>query len=472
MSKLVEFVNRKNFVPLILMGLLVIAFFGVFCFIHYSDGDDAFFAEATSTMSYFEYLGHRYLTWTGRMGGESLVYVAFGIGGIWFWRVVNALMVVALPLLMLRLSTLSVGLRLCDCCSSGVSQKHLDNWNILRLLVVLFSGYLLMDVMTFGHSAVWVNGSIFYTWSIVCGLLALIPAAKYFYGCGFKTWELAYAFPLSIIAAMSVEQIGAVVFAFIFVALVAGKRNGKKIHWGLVAQLLLILVSMIVLIGAPGNDIRIAAVFDGWITRDYLAMSTGQHLFITYQWLVSSFANEGRLFFLCIWVAGMMLLAERGQCTPKWFVPTSFFVLVALLPFANVHFLSNVGIDDINIVALDVLPSWSALTPMNVVALFWWTLAVAFTVPFLWKVSKSIMVLLAFAAGVASEAIMYFSPTIYASGERVYYMTSLLFVFIMVLFWLKLKNEKLKNLYVISVVLLGVMNILVQATEIVGKLIN
>lgn len=459
MSRVVEFVNRKKYAPLFVVGLIAAAFLAVFCFIHYSDGDDAFFAEATSTMPFLEYLKYRYATWTGRMGGESLVYVVFGLGGIWFWRVVNALMVVALPLLMLKLALIS-----------NPPWERPKNWDTIRLLAILFSGYLLMDVMTFGHSAVWVNGSIFYTWSIVFGLLALIPAAKYFYGCRFKTWELAYALPMSVIAAMSIEQVGAVVFAFVLVAVVAGKKRGMKIHWGLVAQLMLILVAMIVLLCAPGNAIRIQAVFDGWITRDYLAMGSGHHLFITYQWLISSFANEGRLFFLCIWVAGMMLLAERGQCSPKWFVPTSLFVLVALLPFANVHVLSNVGIDDINPLALEVLPSWSAMTPMNVVALFWWTLAVGFTVPFLWKVSRSIMVLLVFAAAVASEGMMYFSPTIYASGERVYYMSCLLFVFIMLQFWLKLKTEKLRNLYVVSVVLLGMMNMLMQAAEVVGKL--
>ena len=57
-----------------------------------------------------------------------------------------------------------------------------------------------------------------------------------------------------------------------------------------------------------------------------------------------------------------------------------------------------------------------------------------------------------------------------ASGERVYYMSCLLFVFIMLQFWLKLKTEKLRNLYVVSVVLLGMMNMLMQAAEVVGKL--
>ena len=38
-------------------------------------------------------------------------------------------------------------------------------------------GYFLMNIMTVGYAAVWVNGSIFYTWCFTCGIWALMPFA-------------------------------------------------------------------------------------------------------------------------------------------------------------------------------------------------------------------------------------------------------------------------------------------------------
>lgn len=476
MSKFVDFVNQKKFSPLIIVGMLVVAFFCIFCFIHYSDGDDAFFAEVTSTRSYFEYLKYRYETWTGRMGGESLVYLVFRLGGIWFWRIVNSLMVVALPLLLLNLSAITRGFCLFNCCCKGnPSQNHLCNWEIIRLLLVVFSGYLLMDVMTFGHSAVWVNGSIFYTWCIVCGLLSVLPAVKYFYGLRFEKWEFAYAIPLGVVAAMSIEQIGAVLFAFVVAVLFGGLLQKKKLNAWLLLQAIAILASMLVLFLAPGNDLRTAISYEEWVPPEFIRLSVGEHLFLTYQWLISSFANEGRLFFLCIWFLGSLLLLQDKNASKRliWIVPAVIFSVVALLPFVTVCVLSNVGLAYIDpAVKLEVLPSWEAMSFANVAALATWTLATVFTIPFLWKVSKSSMVLLVFAAAIASECVMYFSPTIYASGERVYYMTSLLFIFIMIQFLLKLKSEKMKNLFTVVIVVLGMLNLLTQAAEVVSKLSN
>ena len=49
--------------------------------------------------------------------------------------------------------------------------------------------------------------------------------------------------------------------------------------------------------------------------------------------------------------------------------------------------------------------------------------------------------MLAYLAGIASEAIMYCSPTMYASGARVYYLTDLLYLFIILTLAFSLKRS-------------------------------
>ena len=459
MQRIVDFVNERKWIPGAVLALFVVCFFGVFCLIRYSDGDDAIFDEMVSTRGFFEYLKFRYETWTGRMGGESMVYVVFRYGGIWFWRVVNALMVAALPLCLLNLCFISAGRSLA--CP----------WERIRLFVLALSGYLLMDVMTFGHAAVWVNGSIFYTWSIVCGLLAATPAVKSVYAGGYRKWELAYAIPLGVVAAMSIEQIGASLVAFVLISLVTVWLRQRRIDTGLIAQAAIVMAAFAVLFVAPGNALRAEAEYVDWLPPEFRNLGAGGHMFLTFQWLVSSFANEGRLFFLGIWALGVMLLLRRGDKDFRWIVPAAVFGVTALLPFAHVNVFSDVGLYGIDpAVPLTMLPSWEAMTVMNKVALFWWTAAVAFTVPFLWKVCKSLLPLLVFAGAVACELVMHFSPTMYASGERVYYLTSILFLFVIVRMYMALDSEKWKNAFVASAVVAGLLNAAVQASVILSKM--
>ena len=76
----------KKFIPL---GIVFLAALAVFCKINYSDGDDAFFDSCVKSMSFLEYLKERYLTWTGRVSGETAIYITFTLG-IWFWQIGRA----------------------------------------------------------------------------------------------------------------------------------------------------------------------------------------------------------------------------------------------------------------------------------------------------------------------------------------------------------------------------------------------
>ena len=130
-------------------------FFGAFLLltqVGYSDGDDAFFYQYTHEMGFFEYLSWRYQTWVRQdVRGSNGVHCHFhwesgsGVSS-------NAMMLVLLPCGVLKLAEKAAGIRTKDLLP-GES-------------VAVVSGYLLMAIMTVGYAAIWINGSIFYTWSI------------------------------------------------------------------------------------------------------------------------------------------------------------------------------------------------------------------------------------------------------------------------------------------------------------------
>lgn len=419
----------------------------------YSDGDDAFFYQYSHEMGFFEYLGWRYQTWVGRMAAEALVYMTFHFG-LWFWRVVNALMLVLIPIGIIKLAQKAGGMT-----GEGLPE--------LFVSVAGVSGYLLMGAMTIGYAAVWVNGSIFYTWTFACGIWAMIPLADFVFDTGrFSIKQLLFSIPCAVTASMSIEQMGAVLLAFEVIGLVIVYWKRRAINPGLIMQTILTLAAFLVLFSAPGNDIRVASEVVNWMPQ-YDLLTVGEHLFITVQWLLSSFANENRLFLCGIWIVGMMLILQKNRRTGVdnlLVLIAAVLTVIALLPYAGITFFSDMGMGVMDITrCIERVPQISDLTAQNYVALIWWGAALIGTVCYLWYISKfQITVLLAYLGGIASEAILFFSPTMYASGARVYYLTDLMYLFIMITLSLKLTKKNWSRNYYLLLFVMGIINFVVQ----------
>lgn len=434
----------------------------------YSDGDDVYFYQYAHDMGFLEYLKFRYTTWVGRLSGEAMVYITFRLGLI-FWRVVNAMMLVLLPMGVLRLALVAArepegGLR--DWWSGKLPKQSCGVEEGLGAAVTSVSGYLLMSAMTLGYAAVWVNGSIFYTWSFACGIWALVPIAELVFHEKTDWKKFLYGIPCAIIASMSIEQMGAVLLVFEVLAVLYCFFWKKQRNWLALLQTVLTIAAVFILLAAPGNGIRVETETATWLP-EYAAMSFGQHLFITVQWMISSFANENKLFLVAIWTVGIFLLRqkeERKRSDVFLSAVAGVFVVAALFPYVGITILSDMGMNCFDItVRMDMVPAMEDLTGTNVAALCWWTAALIFTFIFLWKVSGfQVVILLAYLAGIASEAIMFFSPTMYASGARVYYLTDLLYLFIILALSFGIRKRGRQRIYYGIVAALGVINFISQ----------
>lgn len=435
----------------------------------YSDGDDAWFYQYTDQMGFFEYLSWRYETWVGRMAGEALVYLAFSLG-LPFWRVVNAMMLVLLTAGILRLAATAAyvteaGVAEWDERRPALAEQDYREMGLLAAAAGA-SGFLLMSVETLGYAAVWVNGSIFYTWTFTCGTWALVPFAELVFKGKAEGWKFMCALLPAVIASMSVEQMGAVLFAFELLALGYSVYRDCRVNVFALVQTLVTALAFGILFAAPGNALRVQSEIATWMPG-YETISFGHHLFITVQWLLSSFANENKLFLCGIWTAGILLLCQRTRKgTAEYFLlgGAGIFTMVSLLPFAGITVFSDLGmgISDIT-VRLDHVPVWSDLAGIHVFALVWWTVALVFTFFFVWKVSGGQMVLvLAYLAGIASEAILFFSPTMYASGARVYYLTDLLYLFILLALSFGVREGRRRGLFYAGMLLAGLINFAAQ----------
>ncbi len=416
--------------------------------ISYTDGDDAYFFQTVHSMPFFDYLKMRYVEWEGRVTSEAMTYVAFWFGKS-FWQPMNALILTLLPYGLISMVKRMVG---------GLTARK-----SFLLALTVYLGILALGIEVIGYGAFWITGSTFYLWSIVAGLWASMPFVAMVYGQkqtgatvggnggtgkkseGFQEEQpgtaareystFLYAIPCAFIAAMGQEQIAAVVIAFGALAVLYHVARERKIPWLHLLEVVLMIVALAALFFSPGTEARSQAEIDLWLPQ-YATMSVGNHIFITLQWMLSSFANEGKMLFFLIWVVGSWLLwsdRERGRSVRSRILMgfCGIFAVVSLLPYLGVLFFSEMGmgVADVTQPVLQVATP-ATVSVQNWVAIVWWTCALVFTLVLLWHLEqglrdKAVAALLVLAA-CASEAIMYFSPTMYASGARVFFVAQIL----------------------------------------------
>lgn len=450
--------------------LMVLVFTGclfVLSFINYSDGDDTFFLQYCGSMGLLEYLKWRYETWTGRMISEGLMHIFFN-RDLWLWRIVNAGMLTALPLSLVLVKN-----------KISPKKQLLSVW-----LALLF--YLLTDINTFGYACIWITGSMNYLWPAVCGLLALWAVAAEAFASAEKELvngkrRYLLSIPCTIIAAMSSEQMGAVILAFSLICI--GTKLWKKQvpGVGILIQTAAAIGAFAISSLAPGNALRVKESVEMYMPQ-FDSLSLGQRLFMLIQWFASSFANENAMLLTAIWIAGIFILAaklkknnlsgkERGR-SGIFLGGCCIFGIAALAGKVGISPVCDMGIQLSDMTGkLEAVPEAAELTGMQWFALVWWCLALVFTFFLLWELTNGMpVVLLTYLGAAACEVIMILSPTIYSSGERVFFVTGIMLTGILLILLEVLQREKKDVWYAGAVTMLALCNFLIQIPELMGLL--
>ena len=228
----------------------------------------------------------------------------------------------------------------------------------------------------------------------------------------------------------------------------------------------MLLATFAVVLAAPGNTLRVAAETETWFPA-FQALSFGEHTFISVQWILSSLANEGKIFLVLIWIAALLSATPKSKPTV---VATVLFSAVAILPLAGITALADTGINYIDpAVRPEVFPSIANATVLNFVTMAWWLAAATFTL-FLIHRHLGARGTFLFTIAILCEAMMFFSPTIYASGERVFFVTDWILAFIILCLFSKIASEKHRNIFFSVALILALLNILTQVPEMLAKL--
>lgn len=421
--------------------------------IRYSDGDDAFFQEMTGSRGLFSYIWWRYVTWEGRITSEAMAWFGFRMG-LFAWRFVNAFVIAMLPTGLFRIV-------------ENIFPEKITGWRRPGFFAVCCIGILCMDVYVIGYGAFWVTGSVFYLWSLTAAIWALVPVAGLAFHEETDIRQYAYSLPLTFVAAVGMEQGAAVILVFGVLVLLLTAVRSRYLPKLLLLQTLIAAAGLVVIFVSPGTDERTAHEIAMFFPQ-FEALGMGRHLFLTAQWLAQALARESKAYLVAIWLLLLCLLygrekegryrltmrfsnvsfrrAEEKKGNAVFGIVTLVFVAAAVLDYAGIPFFSELGIGITDGTQCVTEPaSWQATTWQNHFALIWWCAAVALTLVLLWRATEDMLLKmtqeLVFLGGLACSAVMYFSPTIYASGERLFFMMEILFWLLLLILFAQLYGK-------------------------------
>lgn len=403
--------STKKYLKWILPGAFFVILLALHALIRIDFGDDMVYSQVNAQRSLGKFLQDRYNGWSSRVLIES-VMMPLTWTNPWVWRILNSLLV---TLLVWNVADLFG------------TQRKLQ----AQLLFFAMMWVIPMDSLC---SAGWITTTTNYLWALILGLVAIRPLKHWLSDEKCARWE----YPISLLCifyAANMEQMGAILLGTYLVMGLYLLAEKKKLPVFYIVQLLLIILSLLFILSAPGNAIRSVTEAEKWFP-EFLDLNV-------YQKILMGFLETGHYYlaggheqvsFLVPLLTGV-LLAETIRIRRKRPL-FGLHCLIALCPFLfywGIGQLGNYLLDYGNITrgrnvlgALSKnrqIPEFSpfpaAMVLMQTVCYLILFACIAVTIYRIHGNKKeAFLQLVILAAGFVSRVMMGFSPTIYASGDR------------------------------------------------------
>ncbi|SMC20937.1 hypothetical protein SAMN02745134_01152 [Clostridium acidisoli DSM 12555] len=398
--------------------------------------DDSWFQKVTSEYSLVNYLKLRYFGWTGRMASETFYYFIFRDGGR-VWKIINPLFIVVTVFAISRIV-------------NGRSKNNKNKF-VINCYICICWAFISKSVIL--NSIMWMSGSIVYLWSMTFALIAIIPfrdALLWEYNENlYKYLYIICAF----LASLGEEQVSLVLLAFITIINIHIYVINKKVYKYLLIQNIVTLIGTIILFRAPGNYIRNAKETINWLPN-YNLYNKWEIAFNGIQWLLSTLLNDSNVIFLMIILAlsicfykskytqnnkiyviiplvgSLLIIAANILSIDKVIPPQMLFGIKFPPVYEKAWEILNKLLFDFN------TPNPFALKKITIIKFLIWPIVIG-TVPYFvfrtYKFSiKGVYLSLIYIASICSAAIMFKSATIYASGTRTFYVSTILFLILFI----------------------------------------
>ncbi len=448
---------RKKTTFIVLSALILFVFLQCFVLATVSEyGDDVGFRRIAASYPYFGYIISRYLMWSSRLTTDSALYFIQKMPlsvSMYLWRILDGALIIAYSY---SISRITLG--------------PLKNWtkqhNLSYLVILFLTGYLCTGLLL--KAFFWKVGSINYLWPTAFALLAFVRFSDYFlFDAEFPS---AFYFSLAMIAfiwaGVGHEQVALIMLGF-SVLMAAVSFYKKSLNWKLCLWLFLSVAFVLLHVLSPGNNHRFYHETHHWFPA-FSSLTFEQHLFVGYTWMINTiFHTNAVLIFLLSLLATVQLYFHSpfNSATAKyWYLLPALALGIFIFSNSTVHFspyndvhklffdFQSVKLTDLTKIGNVAQPYYSHRV-IDWFPYIFWSIYFCFLVVLscvgIADVRKRTAMLFCYIGAVGSLFVMFFSPTIYASGVR----TSMVFDTLMLIGICFLLSE-LKNRLSLWLVLL------------------
>ena len=446
-------------IPYFILAVLILL---VFSKSTITPGDDEWFSAILNDAfngNLMDYLHHRYINWTGRIIIESIMVPMFGYN-LWVWRILNTIMTIILALGIYKL----------------IPYKYVDKITATKRLLI--KSVICISIFTihkdvFLTAISWITGSFNYLWPVACAILVMLPFKNALFNERFnKRWYFILIF--AVILGANMEQASLVILCFALITNIYLIIRDKKIRVDLIIFNIFIAVNSAILFLAPGNYVRSARETITWFGQwDMISLPTkimmGTNLFLD-----QMFRNEIILITVLVGLINIVIWQKYKDILIRILAVVPMIVVIIkivervfgvlnintnLLIFKlfNVQNLNILNFDDIKI----FLPTSILLCTLLIIP-------VVFLLIFD-KVEMKYLSVILYLASICSALSISISPTIYASGARIFFVTDILIIIVSVLILSEYLREWRINIYLILVFIILFGNSFMLY---VGKILN
>lgn len=422
---------KKNKIPIFFMMILCAIVISQSIFV--SGSDDEYFRNVIkNNNTEILFMNNRILI--------NMIIALIESGGIYLWRTCNIIICGILFEYILKIINLF----------SGCEQSGCINFGICCL-------FFLIPINVLSSSVFWVTGSFNYLWGGVAGLLFLFPFLKLLYGEKSTKIEFVMAF-IGGCYGGNLEQVSAIQVCFsvlILIYCLLKKRKIEKKYWILFGFSVILLCILLIL---PFNKERnvgaISQYYPDWYMLSFID-KIYQGMTNVCVHILDKAAILWTFFTVVMWIA---ICKSENLTIIKYIAafPCVYFVINILCKCNifggdTINLIYNIQIykyQDITSI-YQLIPVMMVCTAIFLEAILLW---------FLFRKNIEIFIgeFLLYGAGIVSAFVVAFSPTIFVSGNRIFFLMDLfLTIIIGIIIKNMIKNNIEKNLDNILIICFG-----------------
>ena len=417
--------------------------------------DDVYHTKAVEKFgSAYKFMIAQYENTNGRYF-TSLVMSFVMDKNIWLWRILNAFVLFGLIYFLNNIIRIIY---------------HTDKKANIITLFGIFASIALLSTGIWTQSITWVTGSFNYLWPATALIISLYYLFNFIFNkISMKLYEFILLIPVVLYAANSEQS--ALIFSTMYIlGMVYAFIKYRTLNIYLVILFLFGSISTYFLFTAPSLSIRYMAEIKNWYPQ-FINLSLFDKIILGYAYTIA----YGILLnnYQTTIALSILLYIIYRKINKNNYRKLSIIILLPAI-YSLLYYIGRVNIDFTNSLFIYNLVKYSRQFNDNninepfislIISLFLLFIMFYFMFKIKWSsIERKYLAILFFSASIMSAFILSFSPTIFASGERIWfipyimYILALALVFMEALKYIDISSNKFKIIFSIYVIV-GVIDV-------------